>query len=174
MPISLGIWEWGCSKRRDAHITLTPGASFLSLVSARFSQQFLRSLLITAPIMALDYSFMAGERKSGRSGRVQYLLAVFSLVGGTGTSLSPSLNTLRFVRPVIRVVSHEISRAPCNGLAGGGSTYPMLIQPLTLLCTICLRKRCPFRIPSIDKWYHFHIHCLELCIPFNCCKCTVF
>ena len=38
------------------------------------------------------------------------------------------------------------------------------------------RKRYPFRIPrpSIDKWYPFHIPCLELCIPFNCCKCTVF
>ena len=23
-------------------------------------------------------------------------------------------------------------------------------------------------------WYPFHIPCLELCIPFNCCKCTVF
>ena len=28
------------------------------------------------------------------------------------------------------------------------------------------RKRYPFRIPSIsDKWCHFHIPCLELCIP---------
>ena len=27
---------------------------------------------------------------------------------------------------------------------------------------------------KIDKWYPFHILCLELCIPFNCCKCTVF
>ena len=35
------------------------------------------------------------------------------------------------------------------------------------------RKRYPFRIPSIDKWYLFHI-CLELCIPFNCCKCTIY
>ena len=34
-------------------------------------------------------------------------------------------------------------------------------------------KRCPFRIPSIDKWYPFHIPGLELCI-LNCCKCTVF
>ena len=32
----------------------------------------------------------------------------------------------------------------------------------------------PFRIPSIDKWYPFLIPCLELCIPFNCCKRTVF
>ena len=36
------------------------------------------------------------------------------------------------------------------------------------------RKSYPFRIPSIDKWYLFHIPCLELCIPFNCRKCTVF
>ena len=35
------------------------------------------------------------------------------------------------------------------------------------------RKRYPFLIPSIDKWYLFQI-CLELCIPFNCFKCTVF
>ena len=36
------------------------------------------------------------------------------------------------------------------------------------------RKRYPNRIPSIDEWYPFHIPCLELCIPFNCCKWTVF
>ena len=36
------------------------------------------------------------------------------------------------------------------------------------------QKRYSFRIPSIDKWYPFHIPCLELCIHFNCCKCTVF
>ena len=24
MPISLGFWEWGCLKRRDAHITVSP------------------------------------------------------------------------------------------------------------------------------------------------------
>ena len=34
-------------------------------------------------------------------------------------------------------------------------------------------KKVPFRTPSIDKWYPFHIPCLELCILFNCCKCTV-
>ena len=33
------------------------------------------------------------------------------------------------------------------------------------------RKRYPFRIPFICcKWFHFHIPCLELCIPFDCCK----
>ena len=35
------------------------------------------------------------------------------------------------------------------------------------------RKRYPFRIPSIDKWYRCHVPCWELCIPFNCCKCTI-
>ena len=40
--------------------------------------------------------------------------------------------------------------------------------------TIFSRKRYPFCIPSIDQWYSFHIPCLELCIPFNCCKCNVF
>ena len=36
------------------------------------------------------------------------------------------------------------------------------------------RKRYPFSTPSIDKWYSFHTPCLKLCIPFNCCKFTVF
>ena len=36
------------------------------------------------------------------------------------------------------------------------------------------RKRYTFGIHSIDKWYPSHISCLELCISFNCCKCTVF
>ena len=48
------------------------------------------------------------------------------------------------------------------------------IQPLTLFTYHFSRKRYPFRIPSTDKWYSFHIPCLELCIPFNFCKCTVF
>ena len=42
------------------------------------------------------------------------------------------------------------------------------VQPLTLLYTIFHEKGTPF------VWYPFHIPCLELCIPFNCCKCTVF
>ena len=29
-------------------------------------------------------------------------------------------------------------------------------------------------IPSIDKWYSFHELFIELCIPINCCKWTVF
>ena len=29
------------------------------------------------------------------------------------------------------------------------------------------RKRYSFRISSFDKWYPFHIPCLELCIPLS-------
>ena len=36
------------------------------------------------------------------------------------------------------------------------------------------QKRYPFRTLSVDKSYPLYIPCLELCIPFNCCKCTVF
>ena len=35
------------------------------------------------------------------------------------------------------------------------------------------QKRHFIRIPSLDKWYSFHIPCLGLCIPFNCCKLTL-
>ena len=46
------------------------------------------------------------------------------------------------------------------------------VQPLTLLYNaIFQEKGTPF---VYLLWYPFHIPCLELCIPFNCCKCTVF
>ena len=41
-----------------------------------------------------------------------------------------------------------------------------LAQPL--LHTIFAGKDTPF-----VSWYPFHIPSLELCFPFNCCKCTV-
>ena len=37
------------------------------------------------------------------------------------------------------------------------------------------QKTYPFRLPSFDKWCPFHRHIfpsLEVCIPFNYCKCT--
>ena len=40
------------------------------------------------------------------------------------------------------------------------------VQPLTLIYTVHDRKGIPF-IPSIHKWYPFHIPSLELCIPFT-------
>ena len=48
----------------------------------------------------------------------------------------------------------------------GPTPYPFVYQ--------CSLERSPFRIPSIDKWYPFHVPCFHLCIPFNCCKCTVY
>ena len=52
---------------------------------------------------------------------------------------------------------------------------PSPVQPLTLFLYYFWQKRYPFRITSIDKWYTFHVHSLELYIPFNTsCICTVF
>ena len=64
---------------------------------------------------------------------------------------------------------------------GGGGTQQIVIRegssprsnPLPFYIPF-FTKRYPFRIPSIDTWYAFHIPSLELCIPLNFCKCTVF
>ena len=63
----------------------------------------------------------------------------------------------------------------CARFIRGATTPP--VQPLTLFLYhfFFLQKRYPFRITSIDKWYTFHIHSLEVCIPSNTsCICTVF
>ena len=52
------------------------------------------------------------------------------------------------------------------GSAARSNCLPLNIPVLT--------ERYLFRIPSIEKYEPFHIPCLELCIPSNCCKCTVF
>ena len=52
-----------------------------------------------------------------------------------------------------------------GGFARGPTPYPFIYH--------FSRERYLFRILSIDKWYPFLIPCLELCIPFHCCKCTV-
>ena len=36
------------------------------------------------------------------------------------------------------------------------------------------QKRNPVRILSIDRWYTFYIPSVQLCIPFNCCKFSLF
>ena len=78
---------------------------------------------------------------------------------------------------VIHVTSVECGA----GGAGGGVTQQTFIRggsalrssPLSFYIPF-FTKRYPSRIPSIDKWYPFHIPCLELCIRINCCKCTCF
>ena len=50
---------------------------------------------------------------------------------------------------------------------------PPQMQPLTLLYTIFGRKCIPFLIPSIGKWYPFHMSSLKHCISFNRCKFIV-
>ena len=54
-----------------------------------------------------------------------------------------------------------------------GRLCPM-VWPRFLLYTILDRKIPPIKWHCIDKWYPFHILSLELCSPFNCCKCTIF
>ena len=50
------------------------------------------------------------------------------------------------------------------------------VQSLTLSYTLFDCEVNPFRIPFIDKWYTFsHAYqFLEVCMPYNCCKCTTF
>ena len=54
--------------------------------------------------------------------------------------------------------------------------FPPVVQPLTLLYTNFDGKGTPFGfcIPPFEKWYLSHIPSLELCNPFDCCKCNVF
>ena len=47
--------------------------------------------------------------------------------------------------------------------------YTGRLRSQPLLHTIFEGKDTPF-----VSWYPFHIPSLELCFPFNCCKCTVF
>ena len=54
MPISLGFWEWGCPKRRDAHITGT-SPLFLSPVSSRFLFMFALSATRTRLSRSLEH-----------------------------------------------------------------------------------------------------------------------
>ena len=57
----------------------------------------------------------------------------------------------------------------------GYATRSNPLQPLTLLHIIFDRKGPSFVCLLLhDKWYPFHLPNLELSIPFNSCKCTVF
>ena len=72
-----------------------------------------------------------------------------------------------FIAPKL-LTRGRYSTKVCDGKAPPrGSTSYLFIYHFS-------RKSYPFCIPSIDKWYPFHINipCLELCTPFNCCKCT--
>ena len=44
--------------------------------------------------------------------------------------------------------------------------------PLNHLYIPSLTEKVFLSLPSIDKYYPFHTPSLELCISFNCCKCT--
>ena len=104
--------------------------------------------------------------------RLEYLLKLRLL------SLKPVFLILLKIRDrpfAVQILSFNAMAAGGEGLLKkflhGG--VPPRGRTLTLLYTIFSRKTHPFRIPSIDKWYPFHILCSELCAPFNCCKCIV-
>ena len=46
-----------------------------------------------------------------------------------------------------------------QALPRGPTPYPFTYH--------CRQKRCPFSIPSINKWYPFHRPSSDLCNPFN-------
>ena len=58
-----------------------------------------------------------------------------------------------------------------EGGGGRGGSTPQS-NPYPFKCHFWSQRK-QFRIPSIVKRYPFYIPCLELGIPFNCCKCTV-
>ena len=60
-----------------------------------------------------------------------------------------------------------------NCLYINGEAPPRGATPYPLIYNFS-RKRHPFGIHFMDKWYPLHISCLEFCLPFNFCKCTVF
>ena len=51
---------------------------------------------------------------------------------------------------------------------GAGRVLCPEVQPLTLLYSIFQQKSYPFHVPSIGKWYHFHMPSLEnVCHEFS-------
>ena len=72
---------------------------------------------------------------------------------------------------------------PCSGGGGGGGYsakfYTMRLgaeaSPIPFIYLYHFwQKRNPVHILSIDRWYTFYIPSVQLCIPFNCCKFSLF
>ena len=59
----------------------------------------------------------------------------------------------------------------CTCIMSGGAP-PQGPTPYPLIYHFW-QERYPFHKPT-GKWYLFHMSTLEICIPFNCCKCSVF
>ena len=81
---------------------------------------------------------------------------------------------------VTPAVLFDMTSAPTPFKPGGTQQsfipgrFCLEVQPLTL-CTIFDNKGATFKLKTfIDKCCSFHKPSLELCVPFNCCKCAVF
>ena len=64
-----------------------------------------------------------------------------------------------------------------DGVGAWGTQQMLMLEgsaprsnPLPFYIIFFTKNQYPLRTPSIDKWYPFHIPCLEHCIY---CKCTV-
>ena len=74
-----------------------------------------------------------------------------------------------------------VSKKLAQSQRGRGGYSTSFIRDPALALTPCplinhfSRKRFPFHLPCIDKWYPFILSSfLELFFPFNCCECNVF
>ena len=90
--------------------------------------------------------------------------------------LTPEVPEADQIRPVVctLVNAHPEGRGGRGGGVLNKVLHPEASQRCLTSCplyTIFDREdQYPFCIPSVDKLYPFHIPCLELCIPLNCCK----
>ena len=83
----------------------------------------------------------------------------------------PWKSTLRVLKMAATVYErNSCARGGTQQIFIRGGSAPRL-NPFSPFMYHFLRKGDPF---PVDKWYPFHIPCLELCILFNYCKCTVF
>ena len=104
-----------------------------------------------------------------------------SLLRNHTEKLATQANLGYKVKPFMQVLlpSHRWLQIILGRVLGGYSTIVCTgrlrpeVQPFTLLYIIFHQQAAPFvHLLLIDKWDPFHIPCIELCIPFNCCKCT--
>ena len=140
---------------------------------------FTKKVLLYIPSIDKWYPFhipcKLGEGGGGGRGTQQMFIQ-----GGSAPRSNPLPFYIPFFTKKVLLYIPSIDKwypfhIPCKlgeGGGGGRGTQQMFIQgdsaprsnPIPFYIPF-FTKKVP-RIPSIDKWYPFHIPCLELCIPF--------
>ena len=135
-------------------------------VISRFLRHILQAFHIfrLTGLVFIDLNFVL-VNKNAKKNCNTYVLVCSVTVGYSGGMVERSslFKTTNTSPPQGRCTQQMFIR---GGSAPRSNILPFYIPFFT--------KKVPLSHPAIDKWYPFHIHCLELCIPFNCCKCTVF